>query len=374
MLPADALTGDGCVTVAVMGARNVSFLILADGDPSARMAWPLASRAGLAEVTRCGRRKSTLEGLSAQMRSPRGVLEFLVHVVREPGPPARKILATRQAGPGQAPPSIGPRPRLPPVPERAARLERVARRAGASRVVHTTLTSDGAGRGTLPIRLDVGCHRLDVLAEGDANGGADVDARLVDFHRDEPLLEDASESGQATLEACVGRVTRVHLAYKGAPSRSETLVTIASWPLPEALPTRWGPVARERLARALGREMLQGLRMGPLLTSLGVQGATRLPVELEPGACYTVAAAALRGAVGSLALGVRAGAVRRENHTRDEGNGVALSFCAEGAAGGQIEVRAMGGGVAWVLGVWQTAPAPGRAPHPSPHRAEGIDG
>ncbi len=358
LLPPELLESSaGCVTVAVLGAHNVSFLLQTGSDSVSRRAWPVTSRAGLAEVTRCGPRKASLRELTVQMRSPGGLLESLVQLSEEPGPSARSFLSSRQLGPAPPPSPIGPRPRLAPALERAQRLEDVARRAGASRVVHTALNSDGAGRGALPVRLDPGCHRLDVLAEGDASGGTDVDARLVDLQGDEPVIEDASESGQATLSVCVGRAKRVSLLYTGTPSRSAVTVTVASWSLPETIPEAWGPLARERLAEAVGRELLGSLREGPVQTSLGVQGVTRLPLELLPGACYTVAVAALRGAGTSFALGVRSGAAHRENHTRDGAGGVALSFCAEGGAEGRAEVHAGGFGVAWVLGVWQTAPA-----------------
>lgn len=363
-LPAEALGAPaGCVTVAVLGAHDVSFVLQTGTDAVSRRAWPVASRAGLAEVTRCGPRKASLRELTVHMRSPRGILESVVHLSADSPPPARSFLASRQLGPALPPASIGPRPRLAPVKERAGRLERAAKRAGASRVVHTALTSDGAGRGTLPLRLDPGCHRLDVLAEGDASGGTDVDARLVDLHGDEPLPEDVSESGQASLSVCVGRAERLSLVYTGTPGRSDVMVTVASWPLPESLPEAWGPLARARLAGALGRELLGSLQGGPIQTSLGVQGVTRLPLEVEPGACYAVAVAALRGAGTSFALGVRTDAVHRENHTREDTGGVALSFCAEGATAGNVEVHAGGFGVAWVLGVWQTAPAITSAGH-----------
>src|SRR5690606_3386613 len=102
---------------------------------------------------------------------------------------------------------------------------------------------------------------------------------------------------------------------------------------------------------------------GPFQTSIGVQGVTRLPLEVEPGACYAGAVPSLRGAGTRLALGVRTDAVRRDNHTRQDPGGGAVSSCAEAATGGNAEVHAGGFGVAWVLGVWQTAPAITSAGH-----------
>src|SRR5262245_17057873 len=56
-LPSPALDDktESCATIAVVGARNISFVLLFGPDEanSTRRAWPVPSSAGVAEVTRC---------------------------------------------------------------------------------------------------------------------------------------------------------------------------------------------------------------------------------------------------------------------------------------------------------------------------------
>lgn len=357
-----------CATVAVLGTRNVSFLLSTGNEKERRRSWPLSSSVGLAELTLCGPQKKLLTDATVQMRSPRGVLEVLVALTDGPVPPAIEALPEREAGPSEGMAWIGGRPALAPVTRRAAHFERRSRQDGAQDLWRKTLTSDPEGSGGVGLLLEAGCHRLDVLADSDR--GVDVDAQLVDLDTGDVLVRDESTSGQASLFTCVGRRTSVQLSYVGAPPQAPALVIGASWALPESIPAVWGSVARARIARTLEPRALGSLGSGPVFTSLGVQGSTRLPTELEAGACYTVAAAAIRGSVTSFALGVQAGATRRENHAARGGDGTSLSFCAERTSQVVLEVRSSGKGLAWVLGVWRTAPlgatsAQGaeRAPH-----------
>jgi hypothetical protein len=358
VLPSDAVsTDEGCTTVAVLGERNVSFVLGVTSEGGLGRSLPVASRAGLAEVSRCGPRRKWLQGLSVHMRSPRGVLEWVVATSGEPLPQAGDVLPSREVGPLAPPPALGPRPRPLPLARRARGIEENARREGAVRFVRASVNSDRAGRGALPLRLDAGCHRIEVLADAPVDaetGGHDIDAALRDLETGEQLVQDDGESGDANLTWCVGESREVRLAFVGAPGGSSTLVTVASWALPPGLPASWGPTARARLAQAVGLGVLGSLVEGPVDASLGVQGHTWLPLELEPGACYVVGVASLRAEPASLALGVQTGPVRRENHALPGAQGVALSFCAAGRAT-HVEVQSSGYGLAWMLGVWRTS-------------------
>src|SRR5690606_6453289 len=93
---------EGCTTVAVLGAPSTNFLLRF--LPSAenhlvQRDWPEPSIAGVARLTRCGARKSMFERLAVEMRSPRGVLEFLVAHSSEPAPSLLEALPHRNPGP-----------------------------------------------------------------------------------------------------------------------------------------------------------------------------------------------------------------------------------------------------------------------------------
>lgn len=345
-----------CATVAVLGTRNVSFLFSTGNEKEGRRSWPLSSSVGFSELTLCGPQKTLLADATVQMRSPRGVLEVLLALTDGPVPPAAEALPGREAGPAEGMAWIGGRPALAPVMRRAAHFERRSRQDGARDLWRKTLMSDAAGTGAVGLLLEAGCHRLDVLADSDRDGGVDVDAQLGDLDTGEVIARDESESGQASLFTCVGRRTSAQLSYVGAPPKAPALVVGASWALPESIPVAWGSLARARIARTLEPRALGSLGSGPVYTSLGVQGSTRLPARLEAGVCYTVAAAAIRGNVGSFAMGVQAGAIRRENHAARGGDGVSLSFCAERTSQVVLEVQSSGKALAWILGIWRTAP------------------
>lgn len=357
ILPGFALDDSpSCASVAVLGTRNVSFLLGTGTDGEGRRVWPVSSNVGVAELTRCGPQKALLADAAVQMRSPRGVLEVLVAVTDRPVPPAAEILPAREAGPTQGVAWIGERPALASVARRATRFERRTRQDGARDLWRKSVVSDRSGTGAVRLLLEAGCHRVDVLADSARDGGVDVDAQLADLETGEVIAQDESESGQASLFACLGRATPVQLAYVGASRKAPALVVGASWALPESIPVPWGSLARARIAQTFEPRTLQALASGPVYTSLGVQGSTRLPAALEGGACYTVAAAAIRGSVAAFALGVQAGATRRENHARRGSDGVSLSFCAEASSPVVLEVQSSGRGLAWILGVWRTAP------------------
>jgi hypothetical protein len=84
-----------------------------------------------------------------------------------------------------------------------------------------------------------------------------------------------------------------------------------------------------------------------------VQGTTELPLELEPGACYSALLVPLRGETRSLSLSVRAHAAGEVPRGSSDTEGSAVSFCAEGARLATLEIDSQGAGLAWLLAVWQ---------------------
>jgi len=91
-LPRDATdpNTDDCTTIAVLGAPSTNFVLrfLPTDDEEASRDWPEPSVAGAAQLTRCGARKGLLGRIAVEMRSPRGVLEFIVARSTEPPPVA----------------------------------------------------------------------------------------------------------------------------------------------------------------------------------------------------------------------------------------------------------------------------------------------
>ncbi len=112
------------------------------------------------------------------------------------------------------------------------------------------------------------------------------------------------------------------------------------------------------MAEAIRRHHVRDLAEAPIYSSLGVAGVTLLPVEVEPGACYLVAVAAIRGEPAGIAIAAEAGNQRSEDNPGPGGTGTAIAFCAGQEQHALIDVEARGVGMVWLLGMWQTGRVP----------------
>jgi len=184
-----------------------------------------------------------------------------------------------------------------------------------------------------------------------------LDAELVDGEGGARLAIDRAEDADAALSLCLGTPTRVELRFVGAAPNAPLSVTHARWDLPPGLPSSWGSEAQARLAR-LARNAHLELLTAPIYSSLGVQGKTELPLEVEPGACYSALLIPLRGAARSLSLSVRAHATGEVPRGAADVEGSAVSFCTHGARLATVEVDAQGAGLAWLLSIWQNGRSP----------------
>lgn len=359
VLPASSLnSSEGCTTIAVIGTPNVSFVLSFEEDEAAsRRAWPVPSSAGVAEVTRCGERKSLLASLSVKMRSRRGVVEFVLLESMHPPPPVTELLSSRNAGPSLPGPQVGKRPSLAPLKLRLATRKRRHLEDGATQVVVSAGMANKTGRGDFVVHLSEGCHRLDLLADSSSESPPDLDARLTTVIQGEQLESDEEHSGQASLTHCVGRAERFRVEFSGAPSESEVTLLHGQWDLPEAIPVNWGPVARAELARAMFGRGFPSLDESPSLSALGVRGTTQVWAELDPEACYLAAVAPLRGEGQRFALGAELPHALREAQNTEAGRGTSLQFCSLGSDQVHLETQAVGSGLAWILGLWRLGPS-----------------
>lgn len=350
---------EDCLTVTVLGSPNLSFLMLFQDEleSPARRAWPIPSAAGAAEVTRCGARKSLLEGLSVKLRSRRGVLEFLVLRSQQPPPPVGELLAGRNPGANLPSPQVGRRPWLAPLEQRLEEAIRHGHENGAEIVGPSGVKADVTGRGSSVLHLTEGCHRIFLLAESDPEAPPDLDARLYRLTQGEELTTDEEHSGQVTLTHCVGRADRVRLDFSGATPHGEVTVLQARWPIPEGLPVSWGPHSRARLAQTVFRDDLPQLPDPPVFAALGVRGVTTVRVETDPDACYVAVLSTIKGDATNMALAVAVGGTLHDATLDRDEPGVTTSFCAKGSDQVTMDVQVLGSGLAWIVGIWQLSGA-----------------
>jgi hypothetical protein len=358
-------TTESCVSVAVLGAPSSNFVLrFLSGGPLSwpQGEWPEASVAGAAQLVRCGARKAMLERLAVEMRSPRAVVEVIAVRAPVPLPSLRRTLAHRDPGPVAQFQSGGQRPASAPIEQRAHAVQERMRRQGAAEQQRKLIqSSDTDGSGEATLRLERGCHRIDVLGmpvAPTAPRGIDIDAELYVPLAQQLLGADHTESADASLSVCVGAPTLANLRFVGSLPGTPVVLLHARSELPAGLPERWGPEPSARIAEALWQSHNRPLPDSPVFESLGVSGVTALPVEVEPGACYLAALAPIRGEPTGVALAVATGQKYGQNQGAPEGGGTALAFCSDGDDTALVEVEARGVGVVWLFAIWQTGRVP----------------
>ncbi len=352
---------EGCTTVALVGARGLSFHAKVAGavddplleDPSARA----ASVAGVLQIERCAG-GTPIDHLIVTSDAGRGAIETVVGRSAKPLPPMRAILPERTGGALPPSPDTGPVPPLLPVAKRADQADARLRRDGARIAPRETWTSGTDGSGEGKVVLEAGCHRVEVFApEGHAARGGrrvrlDVDAELRD-EDDELLARDRTEASDARLEACVGEPITASVVFAGAPPSSPLAATHAWWPIPEHLPTTWGPEARAHMADAMRARHVASPRADAVALYQGAPGTTPIALSVEPGACYLAVAAVTHGHARGLGLRVLVGARDASDEREADDEGAVVAFCTHDQALARVEVEARGTSVAWGLAVFR---------------------
>jgi len=347
-----------CTTVSLLGVTGAHFVVrFSEFDPGApSSAFPESSAAGAFEVVRCGAAKPYLGQISVELRSPRGLLETLVSNAPAGVPPLLDVLADRNPGAELELGDPGPRPAPAPVAVRLAHLEARAHREAALSFERDEWRAREDGSGSALLALGVGCHELTLLETSPPVAGAppvDLDLELVDEDGSAPLAVDRAEDVDASGLVCLGAPSNVELRFIGGSPEAHLLLTHARWDLPAGLPMSFGPEARARLAR-VARASHFAANSPPIYESLGVQGTTELPFQVEPSGCYTVLLAPLRGAVQSLSLSALAHAPGQAARGAGDALGSTVSFCARGATVATLEVDGRDNNLAWILAAWET--------------------
>jgi len=302
--------------------------------------------------------------LWVEMRSPRGVVEFLVGSTPGRLPSLRQELPHRDPGPAWPEGEAGPGPAPPPLKARANEWEAQAKRDGAVEAWNRLLRADATARVTVEVVLEEGCHRLSGLALQPQGTAPTLDIDLV-LYREAPravLREDQSENSDATISLCVAAQSPLMLDILGIPPGDPVVLLHARFPLPDGLPHRWGAAARERLAEAMWEQHFVGVQGDPVYESLGVTGMTTLPFEVEPNTCYVASAGVLRGLVKGFQLRVITPGRQANANASNERASAALAFCAGDERVVQMQVEAFGASLAWLAAAWRIDARGGKEP------------
>jgi hypothetical protein len=344
-------TGAKCTTLAIVGARGLSFHV-GEGDDEQHEASEVYSVAGALEVDSC-------DGHTADVRvrsdAGRGAIEVIVAYGQAVMPSLRTVLPERVGG--ALPPNVdpGPVPAMPPPEKRAEAAEASARRDGATVLPRASATATADGSGVVHVRLERGCHRMDLFSPETWNGRRktrlDLDAELHDESGDVLLARDRGEAADARIEVCAGEPEDTLLGFGGAIPGSPITIARASWPLPASLPSVWGADASRRMAGALRVHHVTPPRPAIALYE-GVVGSTSFVQRVEPGACYVAVVAAVRGVPRGLVLRARVSGTEHGDE-RGTSDGAALaSFCTGDEDRVRLTVEARGTALAWGLALF----------------------
>jgi hypothetical protein len=360
-IPADDVSG--CTHVALIGARGLSFrarLSDATSDPLApEVGGRASSVAGVLELRRCGPGRP-IRHVVVTSDAGRGALEVVVARAPSALPALTAVIPERTGGALPPVPETGALPVLPPPEKRAELAETRGKREGARIEPRTALHAGEDGGGEAELALGAGCHRVELFARDPRADRAgrrfrlDVDAELRDpSNSDRVLARDRTEAPDARLEACVGKTTRVNLVFAGAPPNGELTSTLASWPLPDRLPSLWGPVTRSKMARVMFTRHVAVPIDDPVFLAQGSSGTTPIPVSVEVGACYLAIVALTHGHARSLQIRTVVGA-RESTDERGAAEEAALSaFCVNAHENARIEIHTRGTGVGWGLALFR---------------------
>ncbi len=354
-----ARSPEPCVTVALVGARGMSFYARVldpasdDGDHGPRV----PSVAGVLQVFRCG--GEGLRQIVVTSEAGRGAVETLVAHSGAPLATIGSILPERTGGTLPPPPEPGGLPPLPSPDKRADVAEARALREGARLAERETWAagSDGAGEGH--VLLDAGCHRVELFAVDPHSAHAarnfrlDLDAELRAEESAALLARDRTDAPDARLEVCLGDPVRAAVLFAGSPPGGAVLVTHLTWPIPGKLPQTWGKETRARMAAAVLAHHLPSPPSEAVALAQGPSGLTPVPVAVEPGSCYIAVAALEHGHSRGLGLRAVVGAKSTYDDRGTNDNSGLVSFCARDRDHALLEVEARGVGVAWALTVFR---------------------
>lgn len=359
----------GCVTVGVLGTRTLDFSlelgrsegVLSKQPAPRRTSADHQSIAGSAMLVRCGQARSELRNLVIRMKSPQGAVEVLVARGRSPAPSIDSLLPERAAGTTLRTERPGLPPAVGPLPQRLDLAAQRIREAGGDVAARTSWQADRRGAVEQRLHLDPACHRLIAAPDLEVRGRAlvsDTDMEIRNPATDDVLLRDRSFATDAMVELCVGEPEMIDVAIGGVPPGGEVTLLQGQWPLPQGIPRTWAPRTRAAVAHALLHRRGPALSEAPVWEGVGSGGSTVIPVGVEPGACYLVAAGAAAGDVKAVQVSAQVGPRLAADNGGAGMDAAAVTFCVRTEQVARVEIGAYGTRVTWIAGAWKVARTP----------------
>lgn len=339
-----------CASVIVVGPPGAAFRVTSDVLPRAfglsvrDEGVPLggwSSAGGMLELHRCG---GPIGGVRVSSAGGRGALTVLVGRSTHRIPAARDVLVERAVSHDDVAIEVKSNPLDPR--ERVRRYLRQAADRGAKTRVER-MRADDAGELRVPVGLDAGCTRVDIVSSRDPSERKDVDAELWGADG-EPIAVDRSPDRDARVAGCASEPSRANLRVSGAAQNDDLGLVVSEW----SMPSSWGRVGRRDAVRTiLGALYTQGAPIAGELVQIwdGVSGATTISRGVLPDGCYVAVGAVAAGRVMAFQLTAEVDGETRQS-ARDP-DGAVVAFCRPRDPEVRFRLVARGLGVRWTLGL-----------------------
>jgi len=351
-----------CTTIAFLTGRSTDFVVRIDplATPKHHGAGGHLERsiAGAVLLSQCGAARDAFIRLAIELRVARSAVETVIAIGDSPAIPIAEALPERASGPVAPLADPGPRFPLDPLAVRAKHAEQRVKNAGPTSVHTQVFSAEPDGTGREVVRLEEGCHRVELFAELLGRSPIDLDAELREAASERLLARDRSDASDVRLDFCAGSSSAADLLFAGAPGPVPVLLMDSLFALPKGVPTIWGARARGGLSAALWRRRMPPVESDPIDQRLGVAGLTSMAIPIEPGSCYAMAIAAIRGDPRSLTLSARVDTRVTFDSSAGVLDGAAIAFCSQGAEKAYVETEVRGAAVAWVLAMWPLGSRP----------------
>lgn len=351
-----------CTTIAFLTGRSTDFVVRVDplATPKHHGAGGHLERsiAGAVLLSQCGAARDAFMRLAIELRVARSAVETVIATGEGPAMPIAEALPERASGPVAPLADPGPRSPLEPLAVRAKHAEQRVKNAGPTSMHTQVFSAEPDGTGREVVRLEEGCHRLEIFAELLGRSPIDLDAELREAATERLMARDRSDASDVRFDLCAGSTTAADLLFAGAPGPVPVLLMDSLFALPKGVPTIWGARARGGLSAALWRRKMPPVENDPIEQRLGVAGLTSMAISIEPGSCYAMAVSAMRGDPRSLTLSARLDTRVTFDSSAGVLDGAALAFCSSGSEKAYVEVEVRGSAVAWVLAMWQLGSHP----------------
>jgi hypothetical protein len=349
-----------CIHIVVIGAQSIHFscdAASASGPKESRT--PVASRAGLVELVRCGAARGQLSDVVVTMLSLRGPLDAIAFTSRLDRPVAAVVVPNRSVGLETPERKLTRESEVPHLEAWLQSAEAEALMRGATRTERHTLPAQDRELGETLIGFDPGCHEVRLLADVDWESldESEPGADLTWQDSNEIAARDTLHTRSPTLRVCTAQPKVAIFRFPTLPQSTAGVLFRAHFGWPLGIPVHWALPVRNRIAQALLQRNMTSLTAAPIRAWMGGATLVTVHVPLRKNACFVAIVATTELVAGSVSLEVMSG-TRWSTDSSLDGSAASLALCQVQANTATLAVNARDAKSTWILGLWEISTFP----------------